>query len=183
MVAAGCPAEIFVPSDSALKPQGVGTNVAFRLLFVSSTKRNATSTNIAHYNSFVQGRAAAGHSAIQNHSTGFRVLGSTQTVNARANTCTRSSDSDAAVYWLNGAQIADDYAGLYDGSWESSADRLENGNEHTGTDAERIVWTGKNDNGTTAKYLGYPSDHLSRDVTVGYSDDTGDPLKRRSTPK
>ena len=25
-------------------------------------------------------------------------------MNARANTCTRSSDTDAAVYWLNGAR-------------------------------------------------------------------------------
>ena len=63
-----CSSEITVPNEWALKPTGKSTGDKFRLLFVSSTKRNAASTNIADYNSFVQGRARAGHSAIRTYS-------------------------------------------------------------------------------------------------------------------
>ena len=149
-----CSAEVTVPSDWALKPTGVASGGKFRLLFVTSNRRDARSTNIAHYNSFVQARAANGHAAIQNYGKGFRVLGSTQAVNARANTCSRSSDTDAAVYWLNGTKVADNYGDMYDGSWDSNADRLESGNSNTAVTSR--VWTGTNNNGTTDSfnYLG-----------------------------
>ena len=149
-----CSAEVTVPSDWALKPTGVASGGKFRLLFVTSNRRDARSTNIAHYNSFVQARAANGHAAIQNYGKGFRVLGSTQAVNARANTCSRSSDTDAAVYWLNGTKVADNYGDMYDGSWDSNADRIESGNSNTAVTSR--VWTGTNNNGTTDSfnYLG-----------------------------
>ena len=149
-----CSAEVTVPSDWALKPTGVASGGKFRMLFVTSNRRDARSTNIAHYNSFVQARAANGHAAIQNYGKGFRVLGSTQAVNARANTCSRSSDTDAAVYWLNGTKVADNYGDMYDGSWDSNADRLESGNSNTAVTSR--VWTGTNNNGTTDSfnYLG-----------------------------
>ena len=149
-----CSAEVTVPSDWALKPTGVASGGKFRVLFVTSNRRDARSTNIAHYNSFVQARAANGHAAIQNYGKGFRVLGSTQAVNARANTCSRSSDTDAAVYWLNGTKVADNYGDMYDGSWDSNADRLESGNSNTAVTSR--VWTGTNNNGTTDSfnYLG-----------------------------
>ena len=149
-----CSAEVTVPSDWALKPTGVASGGKFRLLFVTSNRRDARSTNIAHYNSFVQARAANGHAAIQNYGKGFRVLGSTSAVNARANTCSRSSDTDAAVYWLNGTKVADNYGDMYDGSWDSNADRLESGNSNTAVTSR--VWTGTNNNGTTDSfnYLG-----------------------------
>ena len=167
-----CTDEISVPHDWALKPSGVAAGAKFRLLFVSSTKRNARSTNIAHYNSFVQGRAAAGHADIRPYSKGVRVLGSTETVNARVNTCTRSSSTDAAVYWLNGAKVADNYTGLYDGSWDSGEDRRESGAEHTG---DARIWTGTNNNGTTDDFLGRRGSG-GRDVTLGDSQDTANPL-------
>ena len=152
-----CSAEIEVPSDWALIPSGVASGGKFRLLFVTTTKRNGRSTNIAHYNSFVQARAANGHAAIQNYGKGFRVLGSTQAVNARANTCSRSSDTDAAVYWLNGTKVADNYGDMYDGSWDNiNADRFENGSENFGVGSDTRIWTGTNNNGTTDSfnYLG-----------------------------
>ena len=117
--APACSAEIRVPSNWALKPSGVDAGGKFRLLFVTSTRRNAESTNIADYNSYVQGRARAGHSAIRAYDAGFRAVGSTQAVNARVNTCTQSSDTDAAVYWLNGDKAAADYADFYNGSWDN----------------------------------------------------------------
>ena len=166
--APACSAEIEVPSDWALIPSGVAAGTKFRLLFVTSARRDARSTNIADYNSFVQARAANGHAAIQHYGKGFRVLGSTQTVNARANTCTQSSDTDAVVYWLNGAKAADDYADFYNGSWDSNADRLESGSENS--DGTTRTWTGTDNDGTTDSFnaLGglNPAFTVSGSVTV-----------------
>ena len=68
-----------VPFDWALKPSGLTTaGTKFRLLFVTSTVRNATATDIATYNTFVQTRAKAGHSAISDSCGNlFKVVGST----------------------------------------------------------------------------------------------------------
>ena len=148
--APACSAEIRVPSNWALKPSGVDAGGKFRLLFVSSTRRTALSTNIADYNSYVQGRARAGHAAIQRYDKGFRVLGSTQAVNARVNTCTQSSDTDAAVYWLNGDKAADDYADFYNGSWDNpNRAWYESGSRLSGNVTGR-TWTGTDNDGTTA---------------------------------
>ena len=58
-------AQTEVPVDSALKPADIGAGGQFRLMFVSSTTRNATSVDIADYNTFVRTLAAAGVAAIQ----------------------------------------------------------------------------------------------------------------------
>ena len=54
-----------VPDTWSLKPSGLDVGDEFRLIFLSSTKRNATSTTIDDYNTFVQNLAAAGHDDIQ----------------------------------------------------------------------------------------------------------------------
>ena len=101
----------------------------------------------------MQARARVGHAAVRRYDKGFRVLGSTQTVNARANTCTQSSDTDAAVYWLNGDKAADDYADFYDGSWDNpNRAWYESGSRVSGNVTGR-TWTGTNNNGTTATAL------------------------------
>ena len=65
-----------MPSNWALKPRASTPGATFRLLFVSSGTRDATSTDIADYNSFVQGGRRVGHAAIRRYSDkGFRVLG------------------------------------------------------------------------------------------------------------
>ena len=56
----GDPAMGIVPADWALRPPGVEAGDMFRLLFVSSGTRDATSADIAVYNGFVQGAAAGG---------------------------------------------------------------------------------------------------------------------------
>ena len=136
-----------VPFNWALKPSGLAANTKFRLLFVTSATRNAASTNIATYNTFVQTRARAGHSAISDSCGNlFKVLGSTQTVNARDNTSTTGTGE--AIYWLNGAKVADNYADFYDGSWDSYAPRTETG----GSTSARLIWTGSVSNGTQGSY-------------------------------
>ena len=114
---------ISVPSNWTLKPTALATGDKFRLLFLSSTKRNASSSDIADYNTFVQTRAAAGHTDIQDYSAGFRAVGCTAAVDARDNTKTTytTTDKGVPVYWLNGAKAADQYEDFYDGSWDDEA--------------------------------------------------------------
>ena len=72
----------------SLTPSGLSEGDRFRLIFITSTGRNATSSDIGVYNTFVQEQAAAGHMAIQAYSSQFRVVGSTAAVDARDNTNT-----------------------------------------------------------------------------------------------
>ena len=122
-----------VPANWSLKPSGLAAGDQFRLLFLSSTKRIGTSTDIATYNTFVQGLAAAGHADIQSYSTGFRVVGCTADTDARDNTSTTytSTDKGVPIYWLNGAKVADQYEDFYDGDWDDEA----NDKNESGTDA------------------------------------------------
>ena len=144
-----------VPSNWALKPSGLAVGTKFRLLFVSSTRRNAASPFIRDYNAFVQTRAKTGHSAISDScGNRFKVVAST-TIHARDNTMTRSTDTGASIHWLNGAKVADDYADFYDGDWDSYAGRQEAGASHS---LELIdVFTGSNADGTrqTGAYIGH----------------------------
>ncbi len=133
-----------VPDNWALKPSGLGVGAKFRLLFVTSTQRDATATDIATYNTYVQTRAKAGHSAIADSCGNlFKVVGSTSAVDARDNTGT--TGTGVPIYWLNGAKVADNYGDFYDGTWDSygfanakteSGGAAVLGNAHTGSNAD-----------------------------------------------
>ena len=96
--------------------------------------------------------AAAGHTAIQPYSAGFRVVGCTSNHDAPVNTRTRytTSDQGVPIYWLNGAKAADDYADFYDGSWdEEAADKNESGTDGPDTSqAANYPFTGCDHDGT-----------------------------------
>ena len=96
------------PRHWGLIPDGLGPGDSFRLLFLTSTKRDASSTDINEYNAFAQARAAAGHADIQAYSDGFAAVGSTAAVDARVNTGTTfdtmSADKGLPIYWLGGNQ-------------------------------------------------------------------------------
>ena len=102
----GIPAEppTLVSNNWSLTPSELGARDQFRLLFLSSTTRNATSSDIEDYNTFIQNRAAAGHTDIQAYSNGFKVVGCTEDDDARDNTRTTftSSDKGVPIYWLGG---------------------------------------------------------------------------------
>ena len=156
------PSEVTVAADWALIPSGISAGGKFRLLFVTSTQRDASATDIATYNTFVQNRAAAGHTAIRSHSAEFRVVASTASVDARDNSAT--TGSGVPIYWLGGSnsnRVADNYADFYDGNWDSYVNTNENGAD-TGNGSgagNATVWTGSNDNGTkdSSNYLGASS--------------------------
>ena len=141
-----------VPDSWTLAPAGLGAGDAFRLLFLSSTKRDATLSDIADYNTFVGNRAAAGHAAIQPHSSLFRVVGCTVDDDARDNTDTTytATDTGAPIYWLGGNKAADDYEDFYDGSWDEEANNT-NESGTSGPDTSQTAnypYTGCNHDGT-----------------------------------
>ena len=141
-----------VPDTWSLIPSGLNIGDEFRLIFLSSTKYAASSSSIETYNTWIQGRAAAGHADIQAHSSIFRVVGCTTTKDARDNTGTTyvSTDKGVPIYWLNGNKVADDYEDFYDGSWDDEAnDKNQSGTDGPNTsDNDYYPITGCEDNGT-----------------------------------
>ena len=142
-------AQITVPTDWGAKPAAVGPGTSFRLLFITSTGIECTSTSIGTYNTHVQGRAATGAN-IGSYSSQFKAVASTSAIDARTNA---SGAVDAVIYWVNGAKVADNTADFYDGSWDSRAGRTQSGSAVA--NSERM-WTGSNSNGTkhASDYLG-----------------------------
>ena len=155
------PAGQTVPADSPIIPDGMDPGDSFRLLFVTSTTTTAESADIADYNGIAQARAAA-NSNLADFSGQFRALISTAGVNIKDNTAT--TGTGVPVHWLGGEKAADDYADLYDVSWDSVSGLTETGSSYTG-----LVWTGGNGYGETSlrRYAG------AAEVRMGdLSDDT-----------
>ena len=98
---------------------------------------------------------------MQTYANDFTALVSTETVNARTNTLTRATDTDAPIYWVGrsgtvggSSRAADDYADFYDGTWQNS--RIGR-NESGGISGFfTVLWTGTNTDGTphATKFMG-----------------------------
>ena len=133
----------------SLTPAGLAVGDQFRLIFLSSTKRNALSTDIEDYNTFVQDLAAAGHADIRAYSGGFGVIGCTAAVDARDNTShhrhgrTRSTGSTAPRWPTT-------YTDFYDGSWDDEVnDKDESGADaHDTSQSDNYPFTGCQNDGT-----------------------------------
>ena len=142
-------AQTEVATDWSLVPSGLVAGNQFRLLFVSSTTRDATSTSIGDYNSHVQSAAAAGHADIPSHSSGFKAVACTGSTDATSNTST--TGTGVPIYWLNGNKVADDYADFYDGSWDDEMNpKNESGTAQAVLDSamETDIFTGCENAGT-----------------------------------
>lgn len=160
-------------SFRAIVPPGLSDGDKFRLLFITSNRRQATVTDISVYNTFVQGFAARGHDDIRPYSSAFRVVGSTADVDARVNTdmwdsansiwkdgsTTATKDSTGIpIYWLKNnpdQKVADSYADFYDDRWDHDTERWETGIAPS-AGRRYFVYTGAQNDGTkhTTNYLG-----------------------------
>jgi hypothetical protein len=107
-----CNAEAF--AEVILIPPDLLPGQQYRLAFVTSGSRDALSSNIEDYNTFVTNQAAL-NSAL-NSITTWRAIGSTATVAARDNTGTNPSSVGVPIYRLDGVRIADNNADLWDGA-------------------------------------------------------------------
>ena len=146
-------AQTEVSKDWGLVPSALGAGDQFRLLFVSSTGRNGSSSTIGDYDSHVQTAAASGHADIQSHSSQFKALGCTASTDARDHTGTTytATEKGVPIYYLNGNKVADDYEDFYDGNWDSRTPKKEDGtNASTTAGHPGDVLTGCESDGTAA---------------------------------
>ncbi len=125
------------------------TDAPYRLVFVTSGTRDATSSDIADYNSFVNTQAG---SLVP--TTTWTAIASTPTVDARDNTSTNTSTDGTGVpiYNLNGQLVANDYADLWDGTINAAINYTQDGTVRPGTLVS--VWTGSETDGTEKQLLG-----------------------------
>ena len=125
----------------------------YRLVFISSTIRDATSSDISDYNTHVQNAAnAAGIGGVS-----WYAIASTSTVDAIDNTFTTNSDENGAFFLINGSTVIsnnlnDFWDGNHTGSESINLD--ENGNSYLALPISTPwyqygpAWTGTNPNGT-----------------------------------
>jgi hypothetical protein len=136
----------------------------YRLVFVTSGTRNATSTNIADYNQFVNNTAQASTNlntalttaGLTPSAINWTAIGSTASVNARVNTATRPLPTDPSVpiYRVDGFAVASGVnvnADLWDGALTFPINVDEGGNQISNGNS---VWTGTDDQGLTSNPLG-----------------------------
>ena len=138
--------EVEVFTNWSLKPGVVVVGGKFRLLFVTLTAQNASTTVMDSYNGIIRDSVAAGHTDIRPYSHLFNALGSTALVDAIDNTKTTHTTTDMGVpiYYLNGAKVADNYSDFYDGTWDSHDPTNELGT----SSSAMAVWTGSQSDGT-----------------------------------
>ena len=144
-------------------PSGLEVGDTFRLMFVTSTTRDATSSSAADYTAFVQRAAASANadSEVRRHSSKFRALVATEARNALGNIAYGLSDTEP-VYWLSLEKAADDGQDFWDGGWdyvEASDETAQIHPEHLPpAPFELTVFTGSRTGGGraldgTSKYL------------------------------
>ena len=130
----------------------------YRLVFVTSSTRSATATNILDYNIFVN-NAAHASTALNTALTtaGFTpsainwtAIASTATTSAIVNTATQATDTSRPIYGLDGTQVALSYSDLWTLGAEISLD--ETGNSTFPNVSS--VWSGTLEDGSTGIGLG-----------------------------
>ena len=160
------PPEHRVPVDWPLIPSGLGPGDSFRLLFLTSTKGDATSGDLTTYQFRVHNLINTnGHSAIQPYAADFRPVISIENnpeINARAVISYyleygNGPGRDMPVYWVNGGKVADDSADFFDNSWDSHVARNEQGWVVQGSLEDKRAWTGSSQRGTRNYAVGHSS--------------------------
>jgi len=98
-------------------PTGLNPGDQYRLVFVTSGTRNATSSNINDYNTFVTNQVTGSALATQLTTAGFnlgtitwKAIGSTFATSAKVNTGTDGSQPDVPIYLIDGNKVANNNA-------------------------------------------------------------------------
>ncbi|TWU08112.1 PEP-CTERM sorting domain-containing protein [Stieleria varia] len=130
-------------AEVVTRPTGLNLGDQYRLAFVTSVGRDASSANIADYNTFVS-NVANSVPALAALGTSWNTIASTSTVDARDNTGTNplTSDPSVPIYLLNDTLLATGNSDLWDGSILNSLSVTETDTRHSD-----FVWTGTRFNG------------------------------------
>lgn len=137
-------------------PAGLNPGDQFRLAFVSSGTRDATSAAIADYDLFIQQHAdAAGLDTYDGQPVTWQAIASTQTVNANDPGRLPASET-IPIFLLVGAALAD--GGAAD-LWDGTIDRFFNVTEQGVEIGDLRAWTGTaaNGNALSGNQLGGPN--------------------------
>lgn len=94
-------------------PTGLNPGDKFRFIFVTTGTRNATSTDIADYNTFVN--TDAGGATYNGSAVTWKAIGSTTTVNARDNV--GGFGTNVPVYLVTGTKVANSLTDTAGGLW------------------------------------------------------------------
>ena len=122
---------------------GLAEDAEYRIVFLTSTTTQATSTDIGIYNAFVN---AAADLNSELDAISWAAIGSTATVNVRDNTGTTALGTGIAIYTITGNLVATDYTDLYDGLITNNITVNEQGAGNIVTSA----WTGTSGTGLTS---------------------------------
>lgn len=137
-------------------PPGLNPGDPYRLAFVTSTSRDATSSNITEYNQFVDDQAET-VAALAALNQDWKAIASTASVDALTNTSTDPSpagNTGVPIFLLDGTKIADHYDEL----WSAALDAPVNVTESGAPSGDQVVWTGSEPTGTAATFsMGTPS--------------------------
>jgi hypothetical protein len=147
LVAVGCLAAT-TPAQAVpiTVPTGLAPGAEYRLAFLTTAARDATSGDIAVYNAFVTTDALL-EPALLALGTTWRAIGSTVAIDARTNTATDPTPpgpTGVPIYLLNDTLLAADYDDLWDGNIANGL-RI----RRDGTAESSLVWTGTQPTGLT----------------------------------
>jgi hypothetical protein len=141
-------------NDGVIAVPGDGYTGQYRIAFVTTGTRDATTNVIADYNAFVTA-AAAGVTELNVLGATWTCLGSTETIDAKVNTGTLliadpgyDSANDVPIYTTTGQRIADNNADLWDGTIQNPI-FFDNGTvAGVAGGAQEQAWTGTQSDGT-----------------------------------
>ena len=180
----------FLPFGSKLIPDGLQVGDVFRLMGVTNTAGNASSDDIAVYNTLTQTSVESHQRSFHPsdfHLFDFRTLISTPEIDMRDNTGTNrvtANHPDAPIYWVFGDKVADNYADFYDGNWDNHEPRYWQGNRAispSGVNGSFAIWSGSNADGTG--YVGEEAGSAQVRIgehLLGKEIDSGDQFSRNS---
>jgi hypothetical protein len=160
-------------ADASAAPITVPTDLnpgdQYRLAFETSTRRDASSSNIADYNAFVSAVANTVPELVALGTT-WKAIGSTEAVDARDNTSTNPfSAVGVPIYRLDGRRIANNNADLWDGRLLAALELSETGAITPGSPE---VWTGTGSDGVAgpvSEFSGWAlGAHPSHNIIVGW---------------
>lgn len=153
LVAAMSPWSIALAAPVTLPP-GLAPGSPYRLVFVTAGLATSSSTDIAVYNAFVSTEANSSSDLLA-LGTGWRVIGSTSSVDARTNTDTDPATGvGVPIYNLAGLLVASGNADLWDGTLANPINRDQFGNV---VNQKVFTGTAAGGAGITDRQLGGPN--------------------------
>lgn len=165
LLAVALPLAIASVSQAAVltTPPGLDPGSSYRIMFITTTTRNATSLNINDYNNFVDAAANANGSLLQPLGATWKAIASVPGISGATNI---GGVSSVPIYLMDGTLVANDTADL----WDTTIAHTINLTELGTTTTSQFAWTGTLSGGGIDGFpLGYTGDAQNR-VTRGRTD-------------